>query len=104
MIRANSLLKAGIDPAKTRVVGLNHRPDVEPKKTQVPVQLPSAVREAWTMFFDDNTECTFPGCVFLRDNYHRELAALGDECSGCQKNAVKAKYREIIKNLLTTHE
>jgi hypothetical protein len=55
-----------------------------------------------TDFFDFDTPCPIPGGEQLRLLYKADVTKLGAGCSGCALGALKRKYINAYRNLLTS--
>lgn len=60
------------------------------------------VRAAVPDFFALDQPCDIPGCEQLRLLYKADVAKMGSTCSGCAAAALRRKYSDAYRNLLTT--
>ena len=50
-------------------------------------------------FFDLDAPCVFPGCVELREDYKRDLAAMPANCSNCELSSLTQRYMERMRKM-----
>lgn len=50
-------------------------------------------------FYDNSNPCQFEGCIALRKAYEEDEKKLTENCTACEKNKVRKKYEDIIKQI-----